>query len=152
MARTFYSVLKFEGRVTTPDRGIARGRRTAQHGGATRSSINPHHMFDAGYRRRDQFHDSPLNLSIALATLSLPVEDNQPPLSTGKQLCQYCNSMPTSLDVLGTATFLLAASGVFMASIAHRYPEQASQIEYIAGAMLVGGLALFGACLKALTG
>jgi hypothetical protein len=60
--------------------------------------------------------------------------------------------MQSSLNLLGTLTFLLAASGVFMASIAHRYPEHASQIEHIAGAMLVGGLVLFGACLKALTG
>jgi hypothetical protein len=73
-------------------------------------------------------------------------------MSTGKQYAGSAIAMHSSLNILGTATFLLAASGAFIASVAHRYPAHTVRIEYVAGALLVGGLALFGACLKALIG
>ena len=51
-------------------------------------------------------------------------------------------------NIIGTFSLLCAGSGVWLSATAHRYPNFESRIEYVAGVMLIGGLALLGACLK----
>jgi hypothetical protein len=52
----------------------------------------------------------------------------------------------TLLAALGSVAFV--ASGAYLACIAQRYHSQSLRIEYLAGSLLIGGLALLGACLQ----
>ena len=63
----------------------------------------------------------------------------------------YRSRMHIGLNVVGTISLLCAGSGAWLAAAAHRFPVHSARMEYIAGVMLIGGLALLGACLRLLT-
>jgi len=52
------------------------------------------------------------------------------------------------INIIGTFSLLCAGSGIWLSATAHRYPTYGSRIEYLAGVMLIGGLALLGSCLE----
>ena len=52
------------------------------------------------------------------------------------------------INIIGTFSLLCAGSGVWLSATAPRYPAYQSWVEYVAGVMLIGGLALLGSCLE----